>query len=429
MARTYKEWTSEEEEQLAREARIKGDTGKEWDDIGRLFGVSGASARNKWAAMRRKSGELRSTAYKEEEPTHQQLFSDLKDKRMSITQLCNKYDRSPDVIRARLEAMSIEGYYLVESTEAVTIPTTFRPDADLTPDISIADLLKQQEFTVGIISDIHSGSNTSQPTSLHQFVNYAHERYGVTIFLQPGDVTQGIKGYKGIDKDLIPAARPLGSGLEWAAVQRQVEIADAYFPRINGITYYMLGGNHDWWNVIYSGIDPVRRLCDRRNDMIYLAYDNATVPLTDATHIRLWHPTGGRSYAKSYTLQRKGLEPQAVEALREAIRLNESPKVSVLISGHVHYSLFLPNAPLYGITAGCFQAQTNLGKRIGSFPDVGGTILKFTFDDAGRIAQVHYIWRSFEEIKDDWKNFPIPEVEELNLNADPLETIYEMKEV
>jgi len=413
MARNYKIWTPEEEEQLAREARAKGDSGKEWEAIGTIFGVSGAAARNKWKSLRQQSGELRTTGYKEEEPTPQQLFTDLKDKKMTITQLCNKYDRSPEVIRKRLETMKIDGYYLV---------------------VSIANLLKQQEFNVGIISDIHAASITSQPTSLHQFIHYANEVYGVEVFLQPGDVTQGIKGYKGIDKDLVPAGRPMGSGLEWAAVQRQVDMANVYFPKIQGVKYYMLGGNHDWWNVVYSGIDPVRRLCDMRNDMIYLGYDAQSVPLTDATHVRLWHPTGGIAYAKSYKMQRKGLEPQAVEALREAIRLNESPKVSVLVSGHDHYSFFLPNAPLYGIAAGCFQAQTNLGKRIGSFPDVGGTVVKFQFDDAGRIAQVHYIWRSFEEIKDDWQNFPVPEVTELDFGADELETIeletiFEMKPV
>lgn len=416
MPRIKIEWTDDLLAQLVELAQRDDIT---WEQIGEKLGVNGEAARSKYRRLIAK-GDIDPI----DQPTPQEMFRYLRDHPRTLAEICNKYDKPPRVIRAKLIDMEQEGYVVIERRESILVPTSYRPQAKA-PDISIADMMGQK-FTIGVGGDLHGGSEWTQPTSYNKFVLDAYHNHGVRHFFDPGDKFAGIYGYRGHDVDLIPAARPLSYKLAHHATRRQIEIANIYTPQLEGVTYYQLGGNHDFWHVVHTGIDAVRVLCDQRDDMIYLGYDVCGVPLTDKTHLKLWHPTGGAGYSKSYKMQRKGQEPTAMIALREAIRQEESPKVSIILMGHLHISLFLPTAPIYGIATGCFEAQSNFMKRLGLIPDVGGTILEFEIGDDGRIKSINYKWRSFHEIDKDWQNWPIPEVKELDFSPDNLDTLVEV---
>jgi hypothetical protein len=361
----------------------------------------------------------------DEKPEFYDLYRYLRDQPRSLRQLCDKFDLAPKHIRAMLTEMKETGYNVVEAKAGAIIPTKSFPKIEA-PDISVADMVGRETFNILAIADNHSGSDKSQPTGMNKVIKYAVEEFGVKHIFHLGDFVSGIYGYKGHDIDLITAARPISRKLAHLATERQVQMADSHIPQIQGVDYHMIGGNHDWWHVVATGLDPLRMLCERRPDIKYMGYDVAKVPLTDKTYMRMWHPTGGVAYAKSYKMQ-KAIESEGVESLREAIRKEESPHVSIILSGHLHIAAWVPDHPLYGGIVGCFEGQTNYLKRKALSPNIGGVIMRLVFNDDGRVQHVGYDWIHAEEIKDDWKNFPVPEMDELNFDHEDLDTIFELE--
>jgi hypothetical protein len=60
----------------------------------------------------------------------------------------------------------------------------------------------------------------------------------------------------------------------------------------------------------------------------------------------------------------------------------------------------------------------------GLTPDLGGTILRFLLTDSGRIQRLEYTFIPFDEIRDDWKNYEVPdqkpEYDEMRVTMDAL---------
>ena len=105
-------------------------------------------------------------------------------------------------------------------------------------------------------SDLHAGFAYSQPSAFNTFYRIAYEEYGVRPFFHPGDLTTGVQGYRGQEFDLVPAlCRTRKNSLK--VTEGQLYLADQYIPRLDGVTNYVLGGNHDYWHVVNSGIDVV----------------------------------------------------------------------------------------------------------------------------------------------------------------------------
>jgi hypothetical protein len=177
--------------------------------------------------------------------------------------------------------------------------------------------------------------------------------------------------------------------------------------------------------VAATGKDAVRNLCRARKDIHYCGYDVCSIPLTDNTHLKLWHPGGGGAYAKSYNVQ-KFISQQALNALNTAIANEENPKVSIIAGGHIHIAVWVPSHPIMGGIVGCFEGQTNYLKKKGLYPDIGGVVLDLTFDDAGKVRHSAFHWIPFYETEDDWKSHWVPEIEELNFGPDQLNTVFEI---
>jgi len=356
------------------------------------------------------------------ETEHYDIYRFLRDNPRSLRALCDKFDMAPKHMRAILVEMKGLGYNVVDVKSGAIIPTRAFPSVKL-PDVSIADMVGRETFNILAIADNHAGSAESQPTAMNKLIQYARDEFDVKHVFHHGDFVCGMYGYKGQEVDMVPAARPLSRKLAHLATERQVKMADSHIPKFDDIEYYMIGGNHDWWHVVATGLDPLRMLCERRPDIKYLGYDVAKVPLTDKTYMRMWHPTGGVGYAKSYKMQ-KAIESEGVESLREAIRKEDSPHVSIITAGHLHIAAWVPSHPLYGGLVGCFEGQTNYLKRKTLSPDIGGVIMRLVFGDDGRIQHLGYDFIPFREVKEDWKNWPVPEMEELSFAQDDLETVF-----
>lgn len=352
-----------------------------------------------------------------------QLFQLLKRGPISLRGLSEKLDRSEKTVNEFLVQMEEAGYAL-DRTECVISVGTLNPANK--PRLIRPVIDDQQQFTFGVVSDIQCGSICCQPTHLNRFIHTAVEEYGVRKFLVPGDITTGIFGYKGHIFDMIPKIRPESRAYAFRATHRQIWLADKYIPKIDGVDYYMIGGNHDWWHVVHSGLDAVYMLANDRDDIHFLGYDVADVPLTENIVARMWHPSGGVPYALSYRLQ-KNAEQIAFEELSKLISDDLPPKVRFLLSGHLHVEVKFQRGPLTASQVGCFEGQTNYLKRKGLYPSIGGQIWDVTTED-DEIRRVGYTFISYPEIYDDWKNWPVPSDDDILGETDEVEILFSLKE-
>ena len=354
-------------------------------------------------------------------PTHEEMFQLLKLKSYSLDELCSKFDRSPATMRQVVEDMKSAGYVVEEQQGQVAFKGNEKPRMDFKMTSTLADE-QGQVVTFAAASDLHAGSSHSQPTNRKKFLDIAYHEYGVRAVFDPGDTTTGVGGYRGQEHDLIPALRSYGRQTA-SVTEKEIWLADQYTPHYDGLTYYTLGGNHDYWHVVNSGIDAIAKLSRGRDDMVYLGYDVADVPLTDRVDIRLWHPSGGVPYSISYRLQ-KALEQTAFEELTKAITESTNPRLRILLAGHMHIEVKFNRGPMLAAQVGCFEGMTNYLKRKALYPQIGGSIFRVWLTDGGLIQRVEYTFIPFNEIENDWQNWPVPPTTSVLEDPDEIGVIF-----
>ena len=399
-----------------------------WDIVKEAFPARTKSAcRGRWDRLKHdklQGGRTLNDIDVEDHPTYQQLFEVMRDHPRTLEWLANKFDRSPKAIQEKLNEMEGKSYNLVISKQSFAVVTSTAPAAP--SDISITELAGKS-INLAIASDWHAGSKHSQPTRLKQFIKYAYEEYDVRHFFVPGDPMDGayVYGPKHLD-NLIPQVRPLNRKRVWMTVDAQTQLADSYAPQLPDAQYYIMGGNHDKSLFTNSGLDAIRILCDRRDDFNYGGYNVWAIRLTEKSYIRLMHPTGGVAYARSYKLQ-KGIENLAFEALRQAMIEDTAPMTSILVMGHFHLTNHSPEPPLHGVLAGCFQGSTDYLKTKNLVPHIAGLIIEIQIGKYGKLSQVAHRPIYFEEITDDWKDHWTPQIDDPDMTADQLETLFSFK--
>ncbi len=339
-------------------------------------------------------------------PSYDELFSLLKKNPMTLNELSSMFDRSRETVLAYLRSMQEDGWAIQEERGQVAFNKRVKSQP---PQLrSLADD-QGQVVTFATVSDTHAGSIASQPTALRQFMDIAYHEYDCRVVLVPGDLTTGVNGYRGQEYDMVPYLRVLGRNYQ-AITEQQVKLANLYFPEYRDLKYYVLGGNHDYWHITNAGIDAVYRLCRRRDDMVYLGYDLADIPLTDQVDVRLWHPSGGVPAAFSGKLQ-KAVDQFAYDELSKALAYGENPRLRIVLAGHVHVEVKFQRGPILAAHTGCFEGWTNYLKRGALVPQIGGGIWRVWLTDGGQIQRVEYTFITYPDIKDDWANWPEPSIE------------------
>jgi hypothetical protein len=205
--------------------------------------------------------------------------------------------------------------------------------------------------------------------------------------------------------------------------EASAQLIDIYLPKYPDLRYFVMGGNHDRTIITNSGMGPVRMGCDKREEFHYGGYDVWSIRLTERSYIRLVHKSGGVPYARSYHPQ-KAIENLAFEALRQAMAEDMPPMVSIMIMGHYHLTNHTPEPPLHGILAGCFQGQTDYLKQKRLTPHIAGIIIEMRFDDKGKPWLISHTPVPFEEIEDDWKNWPVPDIVDPSYLPDNLDVLF-----
>lgn len=357
------------------------------------------------------------------------LFKILKKGPVSLRDLSLKFDRSEHTIFEWIQEMEDLGYAITKTQQQKVFINTVRPPK---VDFSGTGLTEEEgvDISFAVVSDTHAGSTHSQPSAIKRFLDIAYNEYGVRHVIHPGDLTTGVGGYRGQELDIVEAVRPRSRNDYYRTIRGEVWLADKYLPQYEDLRYYILGGNHDYWGITNAGIDPVKLFTQQRDDAEYLGYDSADIPLTDKVSARIWHPTGGVPYALSYKLQ-KGMEQVMSEELGKIAVENEETetrRIGFLIAGHLHVQGTFQIGPVMAVHPGCFEGKTNLLKRLGKNPSIGGMIFKIRITKSGLVQRVEPVWIPFySEIIDDWKNHPLPDMDGVMGHGDQMETLFEIE--
>lgn len=226
-----------------------------------------------------------------------------------------------------------------------------------------------------IVSDMHMNSRFQQLTHLNTFYDLCVKE-GITDVYNAGDLTEG--EYK---------SRP-GHVYEIFnhGADQQTDYIIENYPRREGITTRFITGNHDHTHLKNAGHDIGRVVGDKRDDMIYLGINNATIMLTPNCRMDLNHPLDGSAYALSYSLQKS----------IEAMPIDDLPDIFVV--GHHHKSIYLNIRGIHALEAGTFQAQSTWmkGKRLAAH--VGGWLIELHVDNEGRPTRFKPEWVPFNEM-------------------------------
>jgi len=279
-----------------------------------------------------------------------------------------------------------------------------------------------QEIAFGVIADSHTGSAHSQPTAIRRFLATAYHEYGVRHMFMPGDLSTGVNGYTSQDADLIPVLRGYRGNPSLVSFA-QVDLMSAYHPAMPNLTYYMIGGNHDYWHCTKAQVDAVGLLRDRRPDMRFLGYDLADIPLTDRLDVHLFHPSGGGAASKVTRLE-KALNERAFEDLERAVREETGPKACILLAGHYHMEVKYQRGNFIAAQCGCFEGRTNYEKQRTLTPVIGGAIFRVWVGDNGLLTRCEYTFFPYTEIHDDWANAHVPELPRQAAEVDRMGVIY-----
>lgn len=313
-----------------------------------------------------------------------------KSKTVSLSQLSRKFDRSESTIERILSDMITSGYAIKRELKRVTLLPFPEMDFKVKP---LFPHGKTVEICFGLVSDTHAGSYCEQVTALNDFVHIAHEEYGVQHMIHGGDAFAGVGVYRGQEAELYAETG-------WAQINA---VADN-LPRYKDLTWYVLGGNHDYSYIKAGGPDVRRGLVDYRDDIVLLDYDAHTLPLLKGIDAQLWHPSGGMPYALSYRGQ-KGVEQLAYSELMAIVMGDKKlPTVRLLFIGHLHAMYHFEAGPIAVVGAGCFEGRNSYIKRKGLVPHIGGWILQCQFVD-GMLHRLTPIRIRYREIEDDWKPY------------------------
>lgn len=294
-------------------------------------------------------------------------------KAVSIEFLADALDVAPKRAREAVDVLRQDGFRIVDDEDA---PGAVRLEKlpPATPTVTRL-ALQGDEVTVGIVSDTHLGSREEAlPELLAVYEEF--EARGIDTVLHAGDLTAGIGIYRG------QQANGLMPGMN--TYNEQVDYAAEVYPKVDGITTYIIAGNHDIEGEAGRvGFDPVQAVCHRRSDIVYCGAYHGSLELPNGAHATMVHGRGGGGYAISYKPQRyvEGLPP--------------GRKPALLIFGHWHVSGFFRHRQVTCLLAGCFEWQTDLLVRLGLQPDVGAWIVTLRLGDDGSVVGIRPEWLGF----------------------------------
>lgn len=267
--------------------------------------------------------------------------------------LCDTLGKPPKEVRRLISLAQAQGINLslgaqhIQLTPAEMIRTVQETDIQPT---------KGERQQVGVISDLHLGSKYCMRKQLIDCVKHFYER-GIREILVPGDILDGC--YKhGIFE------------LSHTGLEDQTRDLYATLPKLPGLTYHCITGNHDHTFTTLTGVNVGRYITGYfasrgRKDIRFYGERGAFIEIRGAV-IHLWHPLKGMAYAKSYSLQ------------KQIEKYGPGEKPHILLAGHWHQFVVVEDRGVFGVACPSFQASGSaFSKALGGQTAQGGLIVSW----------------------------------------------------
>lgn len=224
-------------------------------------------------------------------------------------------------------------------------------------------------YKIALISDTHL-------CSVHERMDDLREAYKimeiekVTACYHAGDLLAGQGVYRGQENEVHT----------WG-FDGQVQYAIDKYPYTNKFKTYAISGNHDLSFLAKTGADPLLKIAEHRDDIVYLDQMEADVMIADQIKLRLWH--GGRpSYARSYS-QSKYIDG-----------MEGGTKPNLLACGHLHVAFYQDYRNIHAFNVGAFEYRNLFLKRLGLMPSCSFWILELHVKDKS-INRIKFEIRKF----------------------------------
>lgn len=242
--------------------------------------------------------------------------------------------------------------------------------------INIAKQFKRK-LKIGLVSDTHFGSKYQQRTLLNEAYKIMDSE-GVNFCSHSGDLVDGSPSmHAGMMHELFIQT-----------FEEQCDYSAEFYPKAKNFKTYIRPGNHDYSWIKSDAGDPVRVVCKKRDDLVYLNPAQSAFQDKDSNIlVELFHPSGGMPYSLSYRGQ-KLFESTVGKALSEYQVTRKLKLPHVLAIGHLHkYNHFIEGYTNVFLLP-CFQSQTEYLRSKGLSPVTGFVIVTIEFDDSGNILKI-----------------------------------------
>lgn len=245
--------------------------------------------------------------------------------------------------------------YLQQNNMPFIIDPLHAPKADI-----IKQEIKGEKWKVGVISDLHIGSNVFRPVELNEFIKYGKDN-GVNIWLMPGDIIDGNCVYPGQEyEQSIPG------------IDAQIKHFEDVFPEIE--KGYFIIGNHEYAAFKKVGKNVGQDICRNRKEFQYVGCMEGRVEINGVI-FELFHPTGSGAYALSYKLQKR----------IESYIPGDKPRF--LLMGHYHQSINMTVRNVTGYMCGSWQGPNTFSKAL-NLPNVTGGWIIEVMSDNGEVNSI-----------------------------------------
>lgn len=212
----------------------------------------------------------------------------------------------------------------------------------------------------GLVSDTHLCCKEERLGELHAVYDLFVEE-GITTVFHAGNIVDGY------------VAKINGGSVFDTTIDGQCQYVLSNYPSRDGITtYYITGDDHEgWWQKEGFNFGAYLNYMAKdagRTDLIYIGHVEMDVEVKAAqkpTIIKVQHPGGGSSYARSYTGQKQ------VESLEGG------EKPSILVQGHYHVSNYMNDRNIHVVSMPGFQDQTIFARKKRLRMEIGGAIIAF----------------------------------------------------
>ena len=280
---------------------------------------------------------------------------------LGLEAACQRLSLDPAALHQIVDDAQADGHELaILHDQVVRAP---RPPSDGVRELAPAPS-PSARFVVGVLSDTHLGSTYCLRTELAAFVRLAY-RKGARHILHAGDVLDGCYRHGLFE-------------LSHSGLEAQTRDLFETLPRLEGLTYHAIGGNHDDTFSDSAGLDAGTYVeqyfrARGREDFVHHGRRSAFLRLGGVV-IHLWHPRGSCGAS---------VEPRVRQKI-ESYAPGQLPHV--LLVGHWHRFVHTSVRGVEGLACPTFQGGGSaFGKSLVGAPSIGGLVLSWTRLEQGRL--------------------------------------------